>query len=153
MLRRVNEMCLRWNIDHPIPATRREEINTIFCGRERDAMRMLKKEKDSEIVVSWRPASRSTSFYPTPGGSTRPFLCPVICDYIPIYVPTLRRYLQPANKLIHYSTEQSSSFLPSAFALSTPLSSDTFLLRRPLPRLLWESCQRFSRDLFAPPSR
>ena len=45
------------------------------------------------------------------------FSAPLYASYIRIYYPP-NTYLHPANKLIHYSTEQSSSFLslPSLFS-------------------------------------
>lgn len=46
-----------------------------------------KPEGDSEIV-SWRPASRSTSFYSTPGGIQRShFSALLYAAYIRIYYP------------------------------------------------------------------
>lgn len=104
-----------------------------------------RSERDSEIV-SQRPVSRSTSFYPTLRGSNVAISLP--CYTPPIYVSTTPgRYLQPVNKLIHYSTEQSSSFL--YFCSFASLVSASF--REPFSlRLFRECCQRFSNAPFTP---
>lgn len=83
-----------------------------------------------------------------PGGSNVAISLP--CYTPPIYVSTTPgRYLQPANKLIHYSTEQSSSLLC--------LGSFTSLLdsHPPLPRSLFprDFSGNFARDSVKPLSR
>lgn len=87
------------------------------------------------------------------------FSAPLYASYIRIYYPP-NTYLHPANKLIHYSTEQSSSFLslPSLFSRRRRRRRRHYHHHhyyrhhhRPFSFALFrECCQRFGKAPFTP---
>lgn len=85
-----------------------------------------------------------------PGGSNVAISLP--CYTPSIYVSTTPgRYLQPANKLIHYSTEQSSSLLCLGSFTSLLGSCAVLPPRAPFSSGLFrEFCQRFGKAPFTP---